>query len=638
LNLKQKIKQKMKRTLNILYATIFCLLASVSCTSKAGDKTVAFSVSERFVNEVPVLIHVGRDTLIFTKQGNDFVARRGDFEVTLKTETLSSVNGKRWKIGVSNKGDKQIDSINIFPLYQVIGIRDKTEDEPTLRWFSGSHWRDAQYPPTAYEAHEQRFLANNNCADWAGSVGKFKPIISFGGSSSGAYIPMVQFSLRSGDERTGCTALFEWSSTWTVNASWTHITDDSPPSPSDFMIKVSYNLVNINLEPRETLEVPPMHLLYSHGENWDEFTRDIHKYVLAEIAPTLKDAPSALPVSYDHWFGLGDKIDVTEMKRQADKAAELGCEYFTLDAGWSVPVWGSPVVDSTKFPNGIEELANHVRSKGMRFGIWNSLERKHTDFWNPETGKYHLDNMEKWVKEWGVEWIRLEGGGFPGGKNALKAHKAMQEEVYGKFVKDHPGFYIEGCQGGGSRLDLNMIRVTHGTWMSDHTGASDVTRYYQTGALRVWPARYLNMAVETYSGTGDASADGHYILSRMATTLSFDGDIAQWSPEATNVVKHYVDIYKETRKYKEQPVFFPLPQPRNDSEWDAVVYGDGNGDAQLLFAYRMNGPAEQFVKIPDAPGKWNLLIDNGAAGMKKVKNGYLISLNRNSSALWIRKK
>jgi hypothetical protein len=153
----------------------------------------------------------------------------------------------------------------------------------------------------------------------------------------------------------------------------------------------------------------------------------------------------------------------------------------------------------------------------------------------------------------------------------------------------------------------------------------------------VWPARFLNMAVETYRNTGDSMSNGHNILSRMACVLSFNGDIAQWSPEATERVKRYVDIYKETREYKEQPVFFPFPQPRNDSEWDAVVFGDGKGEAQLLFVFRMNGPDEQFIKIPDAPGKWKLLIDNGNAKLKKEKDGYRVSLNRNSSAFWIRK-
>jgi hypothetical protein len=630
-------------TKNAICLTLLFVLLFACDTKTEGDiprpKTI-HSIAERLVNEVPVLIHIGmQDTLTFVKEGDDFVARKGDFEAVCKIEKLTSVDGKRWQLRFQNKGNQPIDSVNIIPLYQIIGIsNDKYADQPTVRWFSGSRWRDAQYPPVAFVEYEKRFLSNNNCGWWGKTITEFKPILEFGSNSSSEYIPVMQFSLRSGEEKVGCTALLEWSSDWKMDATWTKITDDKLSSPTDFLITADYNLTNLTLDPLETLEVPPVHLLYSHGESWDAFTNDIHRYVLNEIAPVLENAASPLPVSYDHWFGLATEFDVNTLKRQVDKAAEIGIEYFTLDAGWSDPVWGSNQVDATKFPNGIEELADYARSKGIRFGIWNSLEGGHLDFWKPEIQKFHLDNFDKWIKDWGVEWMRLEGCGYAKGKNSLKAHKAMQEEIYGKFIKEHPGFYMEGCQGGGKRLDLNMIRVTHGTWLSDHTGEPDVTRFFQTGALRVWPARFLNMAVEIPRNTGDSLSNGHNVLSRMVGVLSFDGDIAQWGAEATARVKGYVDIFKETRQYKEQPVFFPLPQPRNSDEWDAVVFGDGTGEAQLFFAFRMEGPAEQFVKIPDAPGKWQLLIDNGGAKMKKNKDGYFVSLNRNSSALWIRKK
>ncbi|MDR1129963.1 MAG: hypothetical protein LBK96_03165, partial [Prevotellaceae bacterium] len=117
----------------------------------------------------------------------------------------------------------------------------------------------------------------------------------------------------------------------------------------------------------------------------------------------------------------------------------------------------------------------------------------------------------------------------------------------------------------------------------------------------------------------------------------FNGDIAQWSPKAVALAKKHVEVFKQIRQYKEQPVSFPLPQPRNTEEWDAVVFGDGKGEAQLLFVFRMEGEDEQCIKIPDAPGKWELLLDNGNAKLKKEKDGYRVSLKRNSSALWIRK-
>jgi hypothetical protein len=598
------------------------------------------NISERFKNEVPVVIRINNKEVAFEKNNNDYIARQGDFEAVLKVEPLTSVEGKRWKLIFSNQGKDTIRKVTIIPLHQIIAMNDdKYADEPAVRWFNGSQWRDGQYPPVAFTEHERRFLTNNNCAYWEKPSG-YKPVFEISGKTASNFIPMMQFAVTSGDERMGCTVFLEWSASWQMSASWQRLTEELLSSPSDFVLKAGYHLDNITVDPGETLETPFIHLIYSHGQGWDAFTNDVHKYILNEISPKLKNFPSPLPVSYDHWFGLAQRIDINEMKRQADRAAEIGCEYFTLDCGWSIPTWGSTVVDTTRFPNGIGELADYVRSKGMRFGIWNSIERgaEHVDFWKPEIQQYHYGNIEKWIKDWGIEWMRLEGAGYAEGKDALKAHKGMHDEVYGKLIRDYPDFYIENCQSGGQRLDLNMARTTHGNWLSDHTGEPDATRYHQLGALRVWPARYLNMAVEVFSNTGDSLSNGHYILSRMATVLSFNGDIAEWSPEATAKVKKYVDIYKETRKYKEQPVFFPLPQPRNDREWDAVVYGDGKGEAQLLFVFRMNGPEQQLIQIPDAPGKWNLLIDNGNAKMKKTKEGYIISLKKNSSALWVREK
>ena len=631
-------------------ATIICLFACGLMTGMARDiarNVSAKSIDERLINDAPALIHIGKgDTLQFVAENAErtvFVARHGAFEARLKIEKTSAVAGKRWTLQLANHGNTPIDSVNVFPLYQFIGISDdKYADRPTVRWFSGSIWRDAQYPPIAFVEQEKRFLTNNNCGYWEIFTEKyrtFKPLLEFGGSGSSQYLPVIQFALASGEEKVGCTVLLEWSSRWKIHATWTHITDEQASSPSDFRIGADYRLQNLTIDPGEALEVPPVHMLYSRGTSWDAFTNDVHRYILKEIAPSLNNAPSPMPVSYDTWFGLAENIDINSLKPQVDKAADIGCEYFTLDAGWSLPIWGSTTVNSEKFPNGIGELADYVRSKGMRFGLWTTLEhgKERVDFHNPEIQKYHIDNLETFVRELGVKWTRLEGAGFAEGKNALKAHKAMQDEVYGKFIRQHPDFYIEGCQGGGQRMDLNMFRVTHGTWISDHTGEADVTRYYQTGALRAFPARFLNMAVETHSNTGDSRAEGHNILSRMATVLSFNGDIAQWSPQATAKVKQYVEIHKQTRIYKEQPVCFPLPQPRNDSDWDAVVYGDGTGEAQLLFVFRMEGQAEQFIQIPDAPGKWKLLIDNGGAKLKKTGKGWMVALDRNSSALWIRR-
>jgi hypothetical protein len=585
------------------------------------------SISNRFINEIPSVVLIGADTVKFNKNGNDYVARQGGFEALLKVESPATLPGKRWSMTITNKGEKPINNITVIPFYQLIEINDFDKDQPQVRHITGSFHYDGVYPPRAFRVFEERFMTNDHC----------KPL-TYGGQSAYDHVPLMQFALKSGEEKIGFTAILEWSSSWSMTAYWT-IPMFGGAYRSDFLVTGDMELKNMSLDPGEQLEIPPVHLIYSQSKTWDGFSADLHKYILNEITPPIKNAPSTHPVSYDHWFGIHEDFDINEMKKQADRASELGCEYFTVDCGWAVPAWGGVDADKKKFPNGLEELANYVRSKGMLFGVWNSMEipENMTRFQEPWVMKYHKEHLLQWVKDWDIRWMRLEGSDLPKGKDGLKAQKAMKE-LYGGFLKTHPDFYLEGCQGGGTRLDLNMARMSHGTWLSDHTGNPDVCRFTQTGALRAWPAQYLNLAVRVHRYSGDSEAFGHNFLSRMPGVLSFNGDIAQWSPQATALVKRYVDVFKQTRHLKEQVVSFPLPQPRSQDEWDAVVFGNGTGEAQLLFVFRMEGPNEQFIKIPEAPGKWTLLLDNGNAKLKKVNGGYLVSLNKNSSALWIRKK
>jgi alpha-galactosidase len=612
---------KMKLILTGLSLSVLCVFGV-----QAQSQSIK-SIVERFVNEAPVVVQIGKNTLTFDREGENYVARQGDFVATLTVEPLATLPGKRWSMTVGNRGSRPVENVSIIPLHQVIKLGDYAADRPQVRHVTGSYHYDATYPPRAFRVFEERFMTNDHC----------KPL-TYGGRSAYDNVPMMQFALASGREKVGFTALLEWSSSWTMTAQWTAHTYSDPPQHSDFVVSGDFKLDNITVLPGETLEIPAVHLIYSRG-SWDDFTADLHRYILDEIRPPLENSPSTSPVSYDHWFGIHEEFDVNEMKRQADRAATLGCEYFVVDCGWATPSWGGTEVDKKKFPNGMEELAGYVRSKGMLFGLWNSTEipKDMTHFHEPWVMNVHKEALQRWVKDWDIRWMRLEGANLPEGKEGLKAMKAMKE-LYGGFLREHPDFYLEGCQGGGTRLDLNMAKMSHGTWLTDHTGDPDVCRFNQTGALRVWPAQYLNMAVRAHRGSGDGEAFAHNFLSRMTGILTFNGDIAQWSPQAVALAKKHVDVFKQIRPYKEQPVSFPLPQPGSQDEWDAVVFGDGRGEAQLLFVFRMEGADEQFIKTPDAPGKWELLLDNGNARMKKEKDGYRISLNRNSSALWIRKK
>jgi len=69
-----------------------------------------------------------------------------------------------------------------------------------------------------------------------------------------------------------------------------------------------------------------------------------------------------------HEFNLSRKL----LLEQIDLAADLGVDAYQVDAGW-YDLMGDWNVDRAKFPNGLEEIADHTRTRGMRFGLWVAL-------------------------------------------------------------------------------------------------------------------------------------------------------------------------------------------------------------------------------------------------------------------------
>ena len=107
----------------------------------------------------------------------------------------------------------------------------------------------------------------------------------------------------------------------------------------------------------------------------------------------------------------------------------------------------------------------------------------------------------------------------------------------------------------------------------------------------------------------------------------FNGDIAQWSSEATRTASEYVRVYKEIRRQLVERLSFPLPQPRTDEDWDAVLFGDA-----LLFAFRMEGPDS--VAICASKSAWEQRLGSDQAQLKWHGGRLNLKLPRYASALW----
>lgn len=589
--------------------------------------------------------------------------------VTIDYSYDTDYQALKWNITLHNESKEAIKNISILPLLLALTV-DPNKDYPRVRHLSGSNHYDATYPPRAFRLDEERFMTHDHS--------KSVRIASAPGGSAYDHVPVLQFAIGPYGNMAGLFVGFEWSSRWYLEARWERNSFTGEPRP-DFLIEGNVGLGTLQLDPGESLALPRIHMGFFQGPDWNSCDNALRRYVREKIAAKFEGKVPLPPVSYDHWFGIHQFFDVEDLKRQADRAAELGCEYFCVDAAW-YPIknsfidglgnWYSP--DPKKFPHGIEELSEHVRKLGMGFGIWHLIEagaedsevvQRHPNLYYgksaamgqdpnpqspvqlrylrldlPEGRNLALGIIRKWIKDWHLTWMRWECSDpqswtymvDPSGKLNLIYMNGFYQ-VIDTIRTEFPDLYIEGVQGGGTRLDWGMAARTHGTWLSDHTANPDVSRFMQTGASRFWPAHLLNSAVRAHRNSGDSEVTPHNLLSRMVGTMSFNGDIAQWSPQATELAKKYVQVYKSIRPLLAKPALFLLPQPRGDRDWDLVLFGD-EGGKRLLFVFRLEGPEDVYIKAPH--GQWTQLLGSDKAKIEMRGDGILLHLDRNSSALW----
>ncbi len=93
-------------------------------------------------------------------------------------------------------------------------------------------------------------------------------------------------------------------------------------------------------------------------------------------------------VGWCSWFAFFDKVTERDIRHTADVLAEVlapyGYEYLQIDDGYQratgLPeLWLTP---NEKFPSGLPALANHIRSRGLKPGIWTNATFSQTEYAN----------------------------------------------------------------------------------------------------------------------------------------------------------------------------------------------------------------------------------------------------------------
>ncbi|KAL4452501.1 hypothetical protein ABPG75_008163 [Micractinium tetrahymenae] len=133
----------------------------------------------------------------------------------------------------------------------------------------------------------------------------------------------------------------------------------------------------------------------------------------------LSVAASALPapkpvLGYNTWNAFRTNIDEQLIRDTADRLVETGLAaagytYLNIDDGWSEKRRdgsGCLVAHRRRFPSGMAALAEHVHSRGLRFGIYGDAGKRTCAGYPGSRGHEEVD-AETWA-QWGVDLLKYD--------------------------------------------------------------------------------------------------------------------------------------------------------------------------------------------------------------------------------------
>ncbi len=317
----------------------------------------------------------------------------------------------------------------------------------------------------------------------------------------------ISFSSGSGGTHCAWMALKDSSSSNGVFAGWEfdgQVTASAEYSSAESSVRTSAALAGIYhaVGVGQSLALPAGFIGLFTGD-WDQAASGTQKFMEAVLAYPM---PSNFPyVGWDS-YGYGTAVNETILRANADAAASLGIELFTVDLGWAEQI-GDWVADPVKFPSGLRALSDYVHSKGMKFGLHFALAeamatapvlQQNPDWTSSESYNYHgalslcLSNQatRDWliqqaiqmIDNYNVDWILQDGQNMvkkctktththnPRDSNYSNAVDGINY-VVSEIQRQRPNVLWENCEDGGSMMTFNMVQSYVTSIANDASGA-----------------------------------------------------------------------------------------------------------------------------------------------------------------------
>ncbi|MFG3181181.1 MULTISPECIES: alpha-galactosidase [Streptomyces] len=373
----------------------------------------------------------------------------------------------------------------------------------------------------------------------------------------------------------------EWAGNW-------HITAEAEPGGA---IRVRAGRVPhegaVVLTPGTTLATPRLACAFS-ADGLDGLSRVWHRYERRLAGDRLHRPRKVL---YNSWEATGFDVDAAGQLELAKVAADIGAELFVVDDGWftgradDTGGLGDWHPDPAAFPHGFDRFVEDVRGLGLDFGLWVEPEavspgsRLHTehpdwvyrvegrparlvrnqlllDLGRPDVQDFVIGTLDRLLGTYAVDYLKWDMNrppterGRPGaGAVDLDAeHVAGYLRVLDHLRTAHPHVTVEGCAGGGGRVDHLTLARTDVVWPSDNTAPLDRLSI-QYGFLHAHAPHVMSSWVTDAPGVFDPRPRSlaFRFVNAMCGVLGIGADLRAWSPEERAEATRWIARYKEVR-------------------------------------------------------------------------------------------
>ncbi len=403
-------------------------------------------------------------------------------------------------------------------------------------------------------------------------------VASFSGMSGNTHNPFL--ILKKGGRRgfsVGCNLIY--------SGNHREIVDVTPLGRTRLLAGINDYLLNFRVEPGEEFCAPEAIFLRAKEE--EKISEEMRGFVAEHIVRGYWKK-RVRPVLVNSWEAMLFRFDREKLLALCDRAAEIGAELFVLDDGWfgkrdddscSLGDW---TPNSPKLGGSLADLAEEVRKRGLRFGIWvepemvnrdSELFRAHPeyamtterrepleirrqivlDLANPEVRDVVYQKIEKVILESGASYVKWDCNrgifDLKGAEELFYRHTLAVYELFRRLTERFPEVLFESCASGGNRFDLGMLCYTPQIWTSDNTDARARIEI-QEGTLLAYPQSSMGAHVacspshHTFNRT---SLESRFAVS-AAGVFGYEFDLTTLSERDIRLVAEQVAFYKKWRE------------------------------------------------------------------------------------------